>query len=85
MIFIWVIFSFDVFISSSHLFISLEEGNLFKEVLKQLAKLSKPLVKELTEMAENIGSEVKVISTETPEGEQFYNMGGIGSILRFKI
>ena len=36
-------------------------------------------------MAENTGAEIKIISTETPEGEQFYNMGGIGSILRFKI
>jgi peptide chain release factor subunit 1 len=48
-------------------------------------KLSKSLIKELTEIAKNTGAEVKIISTETTEGEQFYNMGGIGSILRFKI
>ena len=47
--------------------------------------LPKSTIKEFIQMAQNIGSEVKIISTETPEGEQFYNMGGIGSILRFKI
>lgn len=48
-------------------------------------ELPKPLAKELTKLAKNIGSEVKIISNETEEGEQFYNLGGIGSILRFKI
>ncbi len=55
------------------------------EILYLSIKTSKSLVKELTEMAENTGAEIKIISTETPEGEQFYNMGGIGSILRFKV
>ena len=55
------------------------------EILYLSNKLSKLLVKELIKMAENIGAEVKVISIETTEGEQFYNMGGIGSILRFKV
>jgi len=55
------------------------------EILYLSNKLSKPLIKKLTEMAENTGAEVKIISTETSEGEQFYNMGGVGSILRFKI
>jgi peptide chain release factor subunit 1 len=47
--------------------------------------LPKSTIKEFTQMAQNIGSEVKIISTETPEGEQFYNLGGIGSILRFRV
>ena len=55
------------------------------EILYLSIKLLKPLVKKLTEMAENTGAEVKTISIETSEGEQFYNMGGIGSILRFKV
>lgn len=62
---------------------ALEAGAV--EILYLSNKLSKSLVKELIEMAENTGAEVKIISTETTEGEQFYNMGGIGSILRFKI
>jgi len=55
-------------------------GKLFLSV-----KVPKTLAKELTKMAENIGSEVKTISIETEEGDQFLNMGGIGSILRFRI
>ena len=49
------------------------------------SKLSKALLKELNELAINIGSYVKIISTDTTEGEQFFNMGGIGAILRFRI
>ncbi len=48
-------------------------------------KLKKPKIKELTELAENISSEVRIISTEITEGEQFKNMGGVGAILRFAI
>jgi len=48
-------------------------------------KLGKLKIKELTRLANNIGSEVKVISIEITEGEQFNNMGGIGAILRFVI
>ena len=49
------------------------------------SKLPKNLIKELSKMAENIGSKIKIISTDTPEGEQFFNISGIGSVLRFKI
>ncbi len=62
---------------------ALEAGAV--EILYLSNKLSKSLVKELIKMAENTGAGVKIISTETTEGEQFYNMSGIGSILRFKI
>lgn len=55
------------------------------EILYLSADIEKSLAKELTKDAENIGSEVKVISTEISEGEQFLNMGGIGAILRFQI
>ena len=48
-------------------------------------KLDKGLIRELTKMAEDMGSTVKMISVETPEGEQFYNLSGIGSILRFRV
>ncbi|MFH1311018.1 MAG: peptide chain release factor aRF-1 [Nanoarchaeota archaeon] len=49
------------------------------------AKLSKALLKELKELADNIGSEIKIVSIDMTEGEQFYNMSGIGAILRFRI
>ncbi|MBU1252174.1 MAG: peptide chain release factor aRF-1 [Nanoarchaeota archaeon] len=56
------------------------------EILYLSSKVPKPLTKELSKMAENTGAEVKVISTETTEGEQFFNLqGGIGMILRFEI
>jgi len=40
---------------------------------------------KIIEMAKNFGSEVIFISSQTPEGKQFYNLGGIGGIARFKI
>ena len=41
--------------------------------------------KKLKESAENTGATVEIISTETEEGQQFKNIGGIGAILRFKV
>lgn len=55
------------------------------ETLYLSGKLEKQKVRELIKLAEGIGSNVKIISTETSEGEQFWNMGGIGAILRFEI
>jgi len=48
-------------------------------------KSDKKVSKELKKIAENMGSKIEVISVETEEGEQFYNLGGFGAILRFKI
>jgi peptide chain release factor subunit 1 len=45
----------------------------------------KKLAKELLQLAENIGSKIEIVSTETTEGEQFNNLSGIGAILRYKI
>jgi peptide chain release factor subunit 1 len=45
----------------------------------------KTLTREFLELAENAGSEVEIVSTETTEGEQFKNLSGVGAILRFKI
>lgn len=45
----------------------------------------KSLAKEFSETAENIGSAIEVVSTETTEGEQFSNLSGVGAILRFKV
>mgnify|MGYP001577111209 CR=1 FL=1 len=53
-------------------------------VLYLSSKLPKNKISELSKMAENTDSEIKTISTETPEGEQFFNMGGVGAVLRFK-
>lgn len=63
--------------------IALEHGA--SETLFLSEKIDKETSKELKELAENTDSKIEVISTETEEGEQFYNLGGIGSILRFRI
>ncbi len=40
--------------------------------------------KELRKLAKDTGAKIEIISTETEEGKQFENLGGIGAILRFK-
>lgn len=45
----------------------------------------KKIAKELKKIAENISANIEIISTDTEEGQQFKNLGGIGAILRFKI
>jgi peptide chain release factor subunit 1 len=76
----------------SVLFLSEGEKELKKGLIDGLKKHLeeglpdfKSQTRELKKLAENIGSEVEMISTETEEGEQFLNLGGIGAILRFKI
>jgi peptide chain release factor subunit 1 len=45
----------------------------------------KELVEELAEKAEQTDARVEMISTETPEGQQFLiGFGGIGAFLRYK-
>jgi len=48
-------------------------------------KLKKDEQKEIEEMAKKTSAKVELISNETEEGIQFYNLGGVGAILRFKI
>ncbi|MBL7059256.1 peptide chain release factor aRF-1 [Candidatus Pacearchaeota archaeon] len=55
------------------------------EILFLSTKIKKDLSRSLTKIAEKMGTEVKTISVETEEGEQFYNMAGIGAILRFEV
>jgi peptide chain release factor subunit 1 len=44
------------------------------------------IVEELSEIAEASGTKVEMISTESEEGEQFFNaFGGIAAILRFRV
>ena len=48
--------------------------------------LSKSKIAEYEAAAANISAEVHIISTETPEGEQFLNLTkGVGAILRFTL
>jgi len=45
----------------------------------------KKIAIDLKKLAHNIDSNIEIISTETTEGEQFKNLGGLGAILRFKV
>lgn len=55
------------------------------EVLLLSKGLDKKLSHELRELAANSGASIEIVSTETEEGIQFENLGGIGAILRYKI
>jgi len=44
-----------------------------------------PLVDEIVEKAQQMGSKVEYISVETSEGRQFKELGGLGAFLRFKL
>lgn len=48
-------------------------------------KLDKSIQEELKKTAEQTAVTVHLISNDTEEGLQFYNLGGVGAILRFKL
>jgi peptide chain release factor subunit 1 len=45
----------------------------------------KKKIKEFKHLADSISANFEIVSTETPEGDQFFKLSGIGAILRFKI
>lgn len=47
--------------------------------------LDKEIAKPLKDKAKEIGSDIEIISTDTEEGKQFFNLSGMGAILRFKV
>jgi len=55
------------------------------ETLILSKKINKALAKELKKLAESISSKVEIVSVDTTEGEQFYELSGMGALLRFKI
>jgi peptide subunit release factor 1 (eRF1) len=46
---------------------------------------SKDLIDIVSEKATKLGVKTEFISTETGEGQQFKELGGIGAFLRFKL
>lgn len=72
-----------------------EEKDLPKHVIKNqvcercgkpfLVEKSEDLIDILTEKASHSGIKVELISTDTREGIQFKEIGGIGAFLRFKL
>jgi len=64
--------------------VALERGAV--NVLLISKNLDKSKTKEFEKLAENIGSQVIIISHENQDGEQFWNLTkGIGAILRFAL
>jgi len=64
--------------------LALERGAV--ELLLISKEIPKAKIAELEKKALNIGSNVVIISTETEEGQQFWNMTkGVGAILRFAL
>ncbi len=54
------------------------------DILYMSKKVPKPIIKELSKIAQSMGTTIKIISIDTSEGEQFFNMGGVGGTLRFE-
>jgi peptide chain release factor subunit 1 len=64
--------------------LALERGAA--EIILISKKLDKAKIAEFEKKAEDISAEVAIISTETQEGEQFYNLTkGLAAILRFAL
>ena len=55
------------------------------EILFLSKKLKKEEIRQYEKMAEETSVKVELISGDLDEGMQFFNLGGIGAILRFKI
>lgn len=55
------------------------------DVLLLSKKLPKKDMEELEKIAQQFSTKVEIVSTETEEGIQFWNISGIGAILRFKL
>ncbi|MFW5747017.1 MAG: peptide chain release factor aRF-1 [Nanoarchaeota archaeon] len=55
------------------------------DILLVSEKLDEDLIEKLEEKAESMSSEVKIVSTETREGEQLFAMGKVAAILRYPL
>ena len=45
----------------------------------------KDIIDAIADIASNFGSKVELVSSDTPEGRQFFELGGIGAFLRYGI
>lgn len=63
-----------------------KEGKKCPECGSELGIIGeRDIFEAMEERAEDIGAETEVISKDTQEGKQFYQLGGIGAILRYRI
>ncbi len=61
--------------------IRLEQGSA--ETLIISNEFPQEKIKEFSKLAENMGTEIYIVTKETTEGIQFDNLGGVGAILRY--
>ncbi len=89
----WVVYKFICNNCNTEEEIVVKEPDLFEENSLKCKKCdsSVELLEEddyidwIIEKANNTGAKTKIISTETPEGEQFFKgFGGIGAMLRYR-
>ncbi len=62
---------------------NLKNGAVEKLLLSE--SLNEEKIEEFSELAENFGTEVNIISEETQEGVQLKELGGFAAILRYKL
>jgi peptide chain release factor subunit 1 len=55
------------------------------EILIISKDFDRNIAAEFLSLSKVIDSKVEIVSTETTEGEQFFNLSGVGAILRFKV
>jgi len=55
------------------------------EILLLSDSLEEDIMEQLEEIAENMGTEIEIISIETREGIQLKDLGGIAAILRYEL
>lgn len=64
-----------------------EKGRQVCETCNQSMRIlgEKDIIDAIADLAANYGSKVEVVSADTPEGRQFFELGGIGALLRYGI
>ncbi len=64
-----------------------EKSKQVCETCNQLMRVlgEKDIVDALAEIAGNYGSKLELVSADTPEGRQFFELGGVGALLRYGI
>lgn len=67
-------------------FVTKEEKEICERCNQLIRKLGeRDIIEALEEKAKQYGSKLEVVSTDTREGRQFFELGGIGAILRYRI
>lgn len=64
-----------------------EKNKQICETCNQLMRIlgEKDIVDAIADIAANYGSRVELVSADTPEGNQFFELGGVGALLRYGI